>query len=1076
MVNNVVKISWLGFVLGLAAWPAATQAAEEPTNGPHATFRQYCVQCHGDASATAGINLQKLTSEASISDSFRQWKKVATVLEEGRMPPSGIPGPNPADRIQAAEWIRASLRAYVDKHDGDPGRVTLRRLTSAEYAYTIRDLTGVDLDLERHFAGDAVGGEGFANFGDVQFMADANLESYLEVAKLVADHAVIGAGPLQFGPDPGQSGFELSAIHRIHNLYREYGFRAVAAEGGRAFGLEKYGRAFYAAWLYKHRQGELTFEELARREKLSPRFLEHIWSVVNQEQASYPTSEVVSRWQALKPPLDGNEDAVRSECAKIQEFVINWPRWLFAAGALAAGGAGDERALVITAEALAPKTRQDLKFTLNDRGQGPGDLYLSVSPVNPSAQQPAVVVWRDATVQVITKDRGRREVQPLREALPLEMTQQLGFGRSVEGVELGPGDFATTGETMLHLHIPAAEGERGLLFAATVESALGGHDDSVLRIVISDKEEGSVGRPTWGLLASPESDGFKQWKADVLDYAANLPQTSHGEPTPSDRDAIPAPFDNTYNEPERDLFHYRIKYYRQDAFLVDKMLDDDARRRLDQAWFDLMASFDYHDEFLHFTAGKYTLGLEKSIAELGPEEIARIPAEPRQYIEALHHEYNQVESAQLGAQPRHVEDVIDLAKRAWRHPLTRQEQDKLRRLYTVVREESSLDHRSAIRVMISQVLVAPEFLYRLEEPGQQRKPSQLSDWEVASRLSYFLWASVPDAQLQLAAERGELADTDKLASQVRRMIADPKTRRFAIEFFGQWLGFYRFDQHSGVDAKRFPEFTDQVKSAMYDEAVSFFEHVIRKQRPIGEIFRADYTFLNKALAKHYRVEVEVDAEREVEMVEGAAAFQRGGLMRLGAVLTATSAPLRTSPVKRGDWILRRVLGTPTPPPPPDAGSIPADEERFGDMTVREQLESHRRNASCVSCHTRIDPLGFSLEHYDSVGRWRETYSAGQAIEDSGVLMGGTTIAGVEGILDYIDSQREQVLQNMAEKLLGYAFGRIIIASDQPLIDRMTAKGWDATFEEMATMIATSRQFRYRRGFDDAEPAELAEGE
>ena len=1076
MVKDCVRISCLGLVACLASWPAITQAADAPDG----TFRQYCIQCHSDASATAGINLQKLTSEVSIGDSFRQWKKVATVLEDGRMPPSGVQGPNQADRTQAAEWIRSSLRSYESKHDGDPGQVTLRRLTSAEYAYTVRDLTGVDLDLERHFAGDAVGGEGFANFGDVQFMADANLESYLEVAKLVADHAVIGAGPLQFGPDPGESGFELSAIHRIHDLYREHGFRAVAAEGGRAFGLEKYGRAFYAAWLYRHREArgeaKITLSELASREKLSPRFLEHTWSVVNQEQASYPMSEVVSRWQALEPPSNGNKDDVRAECASIQEFVINWPRWLFAAGALAAGGAGDERALVITNEALAAKTRHDLSFVLNDRGQGPGDLYLSVSPVNPSAQQPAVVVWRNPTVRIITKDRGRGEVQPLREALPSDMVQRLGFGRPVEGVEVGPGDFVTTGETMLHLHVPAAEGERGLLFEATVESALGEHNDSVLRIVISDKEEGSVGRPTWGLLANPDSDGFRQWKADVLDYAANLPQTSHGEPTPSDRDAIPAPFDNTYNEPERDLFHYRIKYYRQDRFLVEKMLDDQARRQLDQAWFDLMDSFDYHDEFLYFTANKYSLGLDKTIADLEPPEIAEMPAEPRQYVEALYHEYNQVDRAQLQAQPRHVEDVIDLAARAWRRPLTQQEKDKLRRLYTVVREERSLDHRSAIRAMITQVLVAPEFLYRLEQPRQRRKPSQLSDWEVASRLSFFLWASAPDAELQLAAERGELADPDKLATQVRRMTAAPKARRFAIEFFGQWLGFYRFDQHSGVDAKRFPGFTDSVKSAMYDEAVSFFEHVIRKQRPIGEIFSADYTFLNKALAKHYQIEAEVNAEREVEMVEGARAFQRGGLMRLGAVLTATSAPLRTSPVKRGDWILRRVLGTPTPPPPADAGSIPADEARFGAMTIREQLESHRRNASCVSCHTRIDPLGFSLEHYDSVGRWRETYSAGQAIEDSGVLMGGTTISGVQGILDYIDSQREQVLQNMAEKLLGYAFGRTIIASDQPLIERMTAKGWDATFEEMATMIATSRQFRFRRGLDDHEPVELADGE
>ena len=198
------------------------------------------------------------------------------------------------------------------------------------------------------------------------------------------------------------------------------------------------------------------------------------------------------------------------------------------------------------------------------------------------------------------------------------------------------------------------------------------------------------------------------------------------------------------------------------------------------------------------------------------------------------------------------------------------------------------------------------------------------------------------------------------------MLADPKARRFSTEFFGQWLGFYHFDQSHGVDTTRFPEFTEEVKTAMYDEAVSFFEYIVRNDRPVREILTADYTFLNKALAKHYGVKKDIKSASEPEMVEGASEFDRGGLLRLGAVLTATSAPLRTSPVKRGDWVLRRVLGTPTPPPPPDAGSIPADDKFFGGLSVFERLEAHKRNPTCASCHTRIDPLGFPLEN---MTRW-----------------------------------------------------------------------------------------------------------
>jgi hypothetical protein len=195
-------------------------------------------------------------------------------------------------------------------------------------------------------------------------------------------------------------------------------------------------------------------------------------------------------------------------------------------------------------------------------------------------------------------------------------------------------------------------------------------------------------------------------------------------------------------------------------------------------------------------------------------------------------------------------------------------------------------------------------------------------------------------------------------------------------------------------------------------------------------------------------------------------FNRGGILRLGAVLTATSAPLRTSPVKRGDWVLRRILGTPTPPPPADAGSIPADEKLFGGLSLREKLAAHQRNATCAACHSRIDPLGFPLERYDAVGRARENYADGKPIEDAATL-GDTKVAGVNGLLDYLDSRQDQVLRTISNKLLGYALGRTIQLSDQPLIDRMVAATQSTTFTDLASQIVLSKQFRTRR--DDENP-------
>ena len=298
------------------------------------------------------------------------------------------------------------------------------------------------------------------------------------------------------------------------------------------------------------------------------------------------------------------------------------------------------------------------------------------------------------------------------------------------------------------------------------------------------------------------------------------------------------------------------------------------------------------------------------------------------------------------------------------------------------------------------------------------------------------------------------------------MLADAKARRLATEFFGQWLGFYHFDQYKGVDTSRFPEFTDDVKEAMYDESVSFFEHLIRKNRPVSELLFADYTFLNQDLAKFYGVKKEIKAKDQVELVENATAFNRGGLLRLGAILTTTSAPLRTSPVKRGDWILRRILGTPVPPPPADAGSLPADDKLFGGLTLKAKLEQHKRNATCANCHTRIDPLGFSLEHFDSTGRWRDKYADGNAIEDSAALADKTEIAGVDGLLKYLRAKEPQVRKTLSYKLVGYAIGRTVLASDQLLVERMVNAGSDATFAQLAMEIATSKQFRHRLGSEE----------
>ena len=269
-----------------------------------------------------------------------------------------------------------------------------------------------------------------------------------------------------------------------------------------------------------------------------------------------------------------------------------------------------------------------------------------------------------------------------------------------------------------------------------------------------------------------------------------------------------------------------------------------------------------------------------------------------------------------------------------------------------------------------------------------------------------------------------------------------------------------------MDTARFPEFTDDVRTAMYDEAVSTFEYLVREGRPLRELLHADYTFLNDPLAKFYGLKQEVGSKDALVKIDGAGALNRGGALRLGSVLTATSAPLRTSPVKRGDWLLRRILGTPTPPPPADAGSLPSDPKSFGSLTLRQKLDEHKRNPACANCHLRIDPLGFPLEAFDAVGRFRTAYEDGVPVDVSGEFADKSVITGADGLLGYLRGKEPLVMKTLAKKMLGYALGRTVLASDRALIDEMIAAGGDATFADLAVKIAASRQFRHREGRDD----------
>ena len=402
-----------------------------------------------------------------------------------------------------------------------------------------------------------------------------------------------------------------------------------------------------------------------------------------------------------------------------------------------------------------------------------------------------------------------------------------------------------------------------------------------------------------------------------------------------------------------------------------------------------------------------------------------------------------------------------LARRAFRRPVDEIDLEVLRGFYAEGRDEGNFD--AGIQRALESMLVDPEFLFRIErDPAgiDPATPYRLTDVELASRLSFFLWSSIPDDELLDAAETGTLRDPDVLERQVRRMLADEKAGVLVSSFAAQWLHLRRMRTVS-PDVNAFPGFDDNLRDALVRETELFVESQMRDDRSVVELLDADYTFVNERLARHYGIpNVYGSRFRRVDLP----GEKRRGLLGHGSVLTVTSLATRTSPVVRGKWVLENILGTPPPPPPPDVPDLP---ERADDGTVtslRARLEAHRANPVCSNCHARMDPLGFALENFDAVGKWRDTGVAGAPIDPSGTLPDGTAFDGFPGLRDILLERREEFVTTVTEKLMTYALGRGVEHYDRPAIRAIVREAAtnDYRWSSLILGVARSLPFQMRR--------------
>ena len=1030
-------------------------------------MQEFCLGCHSTELRTGELDLQRFTTLAEVRRDTNAWLKVVEMLDNGEMPPKAAKQLPPEQRKDLRGWIERYLHAEALASAGDPGPVVLRRLNNAEYTYTIRDLTGVDLEPAREFPTDSAAGEGFTNTGDALVMSPALLRKYLDAGKEIAQHAVLLPEGLRFSSKATRRDWTDEILAEIRGLYGEFADTAdlgvgddvgnVKVHGDTRIGLagrlplEKY----FAATLQERdalTNGGKSVEAVAREYGLSPNYLATLWSGLNASEPSLLLDDLRSRWRSATPKGAGH----------LAANVFAWQRglWTFGPVGLIGRKGGPSRWM----EPVNPLvTEQVVRSPIPDELQEQDEVVLSLvtaDAVGPNNHE--FVVWREP--RLVAPGRAAIYLRDIRE-LYRDATPESGkwglepamFGKHPLGEKIDAASLVVQVPSVIEVRLPGYLAAGRELVATAVLDEKTGRDGSV-------QVDAVVGpAPSSELLPSEVVVTFSRVTQVFSDSRHVSFQRSFLTAKDSaTRQQLEAAFDEhrrlfpaalCFNQivPVDEVLTLAV-FYREDDHLARLMLEDRQKTRLDRLWNEL--HYVSESALLRLTALDLLMeAMEGNGVDDRSQYQAMLPLQEPFDRDAAEFRKERVthESAQLDA-------LVDFAAQAYRRPLTEVEAQGLPVLYHRLREQE-LSHDEAFRLTLARVFVAPSFLYRLENAPEGTAAAPVSGWELASRLSYFLWSSQPDEELRSLAAAGTLHEEDVLVEQTRRLLRDDRARRLATEFATQWLHINDFDTLEEKSEKYFPEFAD-LRGDMYEESIRFFTDLFQRDGSLLSLLNADHTFVNGRMARFYAIEgVEGTAWRRVD---GMLQHGRGGVVGFSTTLAKHSGASRTSPILRGNWISEVLLGEKLPRPPREVPQLPADEIATDGLTMRQLVARHTSDPQCASCHQRIDPFGFALEGFDAIGRRRDRDLAGRTIDTQTTLPDGTHINGLEGLRDYLlEIRRGEFLGQFCRKLLGYALGREAQLSDQPLLAEMMerlAKN-DYRFSVTVEMIVQSRQFR-----------------
>ena len=974
-IQSCTRTYLVGVIAAVTATLALAQTSPESKfqQNVQPFLKQYCNECHSGEAPEAKLDTTIFKDLASVSNTWGTWQEIVSRVHETEMPPADAsPQPTEAERSMLKQWTQEFRQSEAERMRDDPGPVSTRRLNNAEFNYTIRDLTGVDIQPTKSFPIDPANEAGFDNSAESLAISPALVTKYIDAARLVADHMLLTPDGIRFAPHPVVTDTDRDkyCVHRIVDFYLRQPTH-----------YEDYLLACWQVQIDSQKQSvNEAITSASVKYQVSAKYLRTVWDTLNDQRYSYgPLRKLRTRWHELS--LDsGKLEEAKATCAELAKFIQE------------------------TREPMRPRFA-NLK--------GPAGL---------SGGSQTLVLWKN---RQMASHRRKCDVDaladtkyPLLEKADLEAYQS---GSELEKAQI------TDAYQQFCLVFPDA-------------------------FYISERGRAHI----------DAKDAAEEGKGRLLSAG----------------------------------FHSMMGYFRDDQPLYEMILTEEQQQEIDQLWHELdfiaLAPIRQYSGFIWYERAESTFINEekfnfvraedrsanseemiKRFADVYLEKVrdkngdAQVIEAVETYFATINRQLRQLETELQASQPMQVAALVDFAERAYRRPLTNDERQSIEDFYVTSRQHASADHRSAMEDTLISILVSPSQLYRWDLQSQSTEVHPIVDYEMASRLSYFLWASLPDDKLREQASLHQLSDSTVLVAEMQRMLKDERARGMVREFMGNWLDFRRFDNHNGVDRAEFPSFDDRLRQSMADEPIEYFIDLLRRNGSIMELLESDHMIVDEVLAKHYGIDpFTASPESPWQRIENAGKLQRGGLLPMAVFLTQNSPGQRTSPVKRGYWVVRKLLGEKIPPPPPNVPELPASEHQLGDLTLRDLLAKHREHPSCASCHDRFDAAGLLLEGFDPIGRPRTRDLGGRTVATDAVLPNGKEANGLNGLHEYIRQQRaEDFRRHFCQSLVSYALGRSLIIPDDLLINEMLDQMQknDNRIQVAFETVVRSPQFRNKRG-------------